>query len=91
MWVDILETSIYSGGGKRWDDQMVELHVSMLLWKLWPAKIYRKKKQDRYGVQLKEKGKGGERREVRTPLSGSCWCFPAEWTYSTIDIMRLDV
>ena len=45
MLADIPETSIQTGGGRRWDGQKVELQVSMSLWKLWPADEYRKKKK----------------------------------------------
>ena len=34
MLADIPETSIQTGGGRRWDGQRVELQVSMKLWTL---------------------------------------------------------
>ena len=47
MLVDVPETSIQTGAGKRWDGQRMELQVSMWLWKFRPANIYRKTKKEK--------------------------------------------
>ena len=88
LLVDIPETSIHTGGGRRWNAQRMELQVSMQLWKLWPVNAQKEKNA---GQNKKTTGKmkhsyiyevllsfwRKKRKRVETTFR-SCWCPPAE-------------